>query len=908
LERRTTEPNAVDILESMSDPVMAFDREWHYTYVNGAAVRLIGLERDKLLGQTRREIGPTLFGPRFTAAGQRAMDEGSTVQFEEYCPELRRWFQGTVCPSAGGIAAHLRDITKRKQSEEALREHEERYGTLFESIDEGFCVIEMLFDEAGRPYDFRYLETNPAFEKHLGIAQAASKTVRELIPDLEPGWLETYGRVALTGEPIRLENQVQSLGRWFEVYAFRLGPETSRKIAVLFHNITDRKRAELALRESEERLRLASAAAQLGVFEWNVQQDVAVWANEPIYEITGLSHEDEPISRFEFYQDYLHPEDVELFEQRLREGMQPPYSFRVSCRIRRKDGEWRWVEFVGKFELGSDGKLLRLLSVLSDITERVRAEERLRESDERFRAIFNQVTVGVGLTDLAGKFVILNQKHCDIVGYTREELLSMRMQDLTYPDDLAHSLELFQRLAETGTPFQIEMRYLRKDGTVVWVNNSVAAIRHASGKPLYGVAVILDVTDRKRAQEELVRAHDELERRVVERTEQLTAANEALRVEVEERKRTEEELRRSETYLAEGQRLSHTGSFCWNISTGAVYWSHETYRIYGFQPGQVQPSAHLFFDTLHSDDRSRIEQILAQSVKERSDYEIEFRITDGHGQLRYIHSIGHPVLNQWGEVIEVIGTVLDVTERKLAERELQKETEERNRLAQERTNLLRQLTRTQEEERRRISREMHDQLGQQLSALTLKLAALKESYGAHSELREQLNTLEALVRHLDDDVDLLIRELRPIALDDLGLRAALFNYVNNWSTHFGIHAELHVSGMEQDRLPSEIETALYRVTQEALTNVAKHAHAQNVGILLERRPDHVSLIVEDDGSGFEGENAFSFRDRGLGLIGMRERVVLVGGTLGVESRPGAGVTIVVRIPAPNATNGEQSSV
>jgi len=907
LESPTTDQSALDILESMSEAVLAFDREWHYTYANGAAVRLTGLQRDKLLGQTRREVCPAPLGSDFAKAGQRAMDEGGTVQFEEYCPELRQWFQGTVYPSAGGVVVHLRDVTARKRTEVALRESGERYRTLFESIDEGFCVIEMLFDEKRRPYDYRFLETNPAFEKHLGITQAVGKTVRELVPDLEPWWFETYGRVALTGEPVRLENQVRSISRWFDVYAFRLGQATSRTLAVLFRDITDRKRAELALRESEERLRLASAAAHLSAFEWDVQRDLAVWQNEPIYAIREHSHENGPISKAQFYENCVHPEDAELFEQKLLESMQPPYSFRVDCRIRQKGGEWHWAEFVGKFEVDANGNALRLLSVLSDITERRNAEERLRASDERFRAIFNQVTVGVGLTDLTGRFALVNQRYCDIVGYTPDELLSMSMQDLTYPDDVAYSLKLFQSLAETGSPFQIEKRYLRKDGSIVWVNNSVSAIRDASGKPEYEVAVVLDVTDRKRAQEELVRAHDELERRVFERTEQLTAANEALRLEVEERKRTEADLRRSEAYLAEGQRLSHTGSFCWNISTGGVYWSQETYRICGFQPEEVQPSGPLFFEIVQSDDRPVVERELARAVEERSDYELEFRIVRDHGQIRYIHSVGHPVLNQSGDVIEVIGTVLDVTEHKLAERELQKETEERNRLAQERTNLLRQLTVTQEAERRRISREMHDQLGQQLSALTLKLAALKETYGAHGELREQLNTLEAMVRQLDTDVDLLIRELRPIALDDLGLRAALSNYVNNWSKHCGVRAELHVSGMEQGRLPNEIETALYRVTQEALTNVAKHAHAQNVGILLDRRSDHVSLIVEDDGTGFDGENAFNPRERGLGLIGMRERIVLVGGTLDVESRPGAGVTVFVRIPVPQTSNRGRSN-
>jgi signal transduction histidine kinase len=145
--------------------------------------------------------------------------------------------------------------------------------------------------------------------------------------------------------------------------------------------------------------------------------------------------------------------------------------------------------------------------------------------------------------------------------------------------------------------------------------------------------------------------------------------------------------------------------------------------------------------------------------------------------------------------------------------------------------------------------------------------------------------------------------LRPSALDDFGLVVALSNYVRNWSKRYGIRAELHTSRMEKERLTNEKETVLYRIMQEALTNVAKHASAENVDVLLEGRSDYVSLIVEDDGDGFYVEDALGKGESGFGLINMRERAALVTGTLAVESNPGAGTTVVVRIPTEPVLDG-----
>jgi signal transduction histidine kinase len=207
----------------------------------------------------------------------------------------------------------------------------------------------------------------------------------------------------------------------------------------------------------------------------------------------------------------------------------------------------------------------------------------------------------------------------------------------------------------------------------------------------------------------------------------------------------------------------------------------------------------------------------------------------------------------------------------------------------------------QEDERRRIAREMHDQFGEQLTTLSFRIGALKEACVNRPELGPQIDALEAVAQQLDRDVDHLVWALRPSALDDLGLRAALANYVNDWSARVGIGAELHTSGLMDERLPTEAETALYRIAQEALTNVARHSRARNVEVILERRPDYVLLIVEDDGVGFDPAEAETSK-QGFGLLGMQERAALVGATLQIESETDRGTTILVRMAAARRAN------
>jgi PAS domain S-box-containing protein len=350
---------------------------------------------------------------------------------------------------------------------------------------------------------------------------------------------------------------------------------------------------------------------------------------------------------------------------------------------------------------------------------------------------------------------------------------------------------------------------------------------------------------------------------------------------ITDRKRAEAELRRSEALLAEGQRMSHTGSWVLSAVNGQLFWSPEHYRICGVDPAAFTLTVETARQLIHPDDRASMKEAFETLTAEGRVFEADFRFLRPDGTIRHVHSVGHPVFSDTGELAEYIGTVADITERK--EEELARQ------------ELLRRLVVAQEDERRRIALEMHDQFGQQLSALVLTLSTLKRERGRRTNLGEQLASVEAMTRQLDTDLELIVSRLHPPALDDLGLVPALTNYVKRWSDHFAIHADVHAFGMEPGRLPDEIDIALYRITQEALNNVAKHAQAENVAVLLDRRQDRVSLIVEDDGIGFDVEQPVGPRQR-FGVIGMRERATILGGTLDVESHPGKGATVVARIP------------
>ena len=227
--------------------------------------------------------------------------------------------------------------------------------------------------------------------------------------------------------------------------------------------------------------------------------------------------------------------------------------------------------------------------------------------------------------------------------------------------------------------------------------------------------------------------------------------------------------------------------------------------------------------------------------------------------------------------------VAEINERKTAERQ--------------KIEFLQRLVTSQEDQRQRIARDLHDQLGQRLTALRLKIAAMKEVCEHDENLRARAIRLQEISELLDSEVSFLAWELRPFALDELGLVEAVGTFVREWSKHYEIPAEFHSSGLANVQLDKNADSHLYRIAQEALNNVVKHARATGVNVLLEKTGEELILIVEDDGIGISNNRGNGRKGgKGLGLEGMRERAVLIGGALEIESAPSAGTTIYVRVP------------
>jgi PAS domain S-box-containing protein len=434
-----------------------------------------------------------------------------------------------------------------------------------------------------------------------------------------------------------------------------------------------------------------------------------------------------------------------------------------------------------------------------------------------------------------------------MLGYEDDEIEPhvSAWERLLHPEDKPRASALNESLARGAQRYEGEFRLRHKDGHYVHVLSRGCPVRREPGGPVVRiVGTHFDLTERQQA----------------------AAA-----------------LQQSEERLRLAFAGAQEGVWDWNLETGAVVYSPHWKAMLGYADHEIAPHGSEWERLLHPDDRRRADELNESLARGALTYEGEFRLRHKDGHYIDVLSRGFPVRREpGGPVIRIVGTHFDLTERK------------RREAARARAELLARLVFAQEDERRRIAREMHDQFGEHLTALAHGIADLRAACVDHPAFRERVDGVQAIAQRIDRDVDQLVWELRPTALDDLGLRAALVNYVQDWSARVGIQAKFHTSGLLDERLPPETETTLYRIAQEALNNVAKHSRARKVEVILERRPDHVSLVIEDDGIGFDPGRA----GQGFGLIGMRERAALVGATLEIESAAGSGTTILLRMAAP----------
>ena len=430
-----------------------------------------------------------------------------------------------------------------------------------------------------------------------------------------------------------------------------------------------------------------------------------------------------------------------------------------------------------------------------------------------------------------------------------------------------------------------------------------------------------DPVERARTEESLRSSEEKSSLAERARAEQTTHENELQLTAAEERKRVNEALRESEERL----RLlieSAEDYAIFTMTTDNVvnYWNAGAQRIFGYTEEEILGvSADILFTP---EDRERgvpKEEMLTAATEGRASDERWHISKNG----KRFYCSGVMTVLRSGDVIRGFAKIArDLTAQKRAEEEFQRahdvlEERVRERTAElvklnedllrevnERTvaevrarRFMRQLVTAQEDERRNIARDLHDHLGQQLTGLRLKLQNHKDACGDNQKLRTEVEEIQLIAERVDEDLDFLEWELRPASLDEFGLAFALANFVQEWSKHFNTPAEFHTTGLDTKRLPADVEINLYRIAQEAINNISKHAKARAVDVLLERRNSHVTLIIEDDGRGFDPEVVDTKADgKKAGLQNMRERASFVGGTVDIESHPGKGTTVFVRTP------------
>ena len=539
------------------------------------------------------------------------------------------------------------------------------------------------------------------------------------------------------------------------------------------------------------------------------------------------------VGREEDFYSYVHPEERPLVAKAIADARQCQKPYAAEFRVVRLDGTVRWVAATGQFYYGTNGDPQRMLGMTVDITERKQVEESLR----LFRKLIDELNDSIEVVDPKTlRFLDVNDKACHELGYTRAELLSLKVSDIDPTLDDSFVMKIQKELDQSGF-FTFESLHRRKDGSTFPVEIN---LRRVQLDRTYGVNVVRDITERKRVEEAL-------------------------------RQKTEE--------LTEAQRLAGLGSWQWDARTRSVIWSEELCRIVGHDPNLPVPLPREYPNLFTAGSWDRLQSAAREALETGTSWELDMEVVVSGSGTKWIIARGEPLRDADGQIIGLRGTAQDITARKLAEAAL--------------ASVGGKLIEAQEQERRRIARELHDDLGQRLAMLTIELARLPHSLSNPSEFTGHIGKLQQQTSEIAADIQSLSHELHSSRLQYLGLPAALRGFCQEFSERQKVEVNFETHDMPT-ALSSDVSLCFFRVLQEALHNAAKHSGARLFDVHLWGTQNEIHLMIGDSGVGFDIEAAKA--SPGLGFISMQERLKLLNGVLLIESRLQRGTKIHASVP------------
>ena len=634
------------IFNNVYDAIFIHDLDGTVLDVNDRAIDLFAAPRDQLLGLQVSDLCASDFPADVFTSNLQRVQAGETLQFEAQGRRLDNYTTFDTETSVRLVSlsdrpvllSGVRDISDRKRAERALQESERRYATLAAAAPTAI----FRFDQ---PFNCTYVNqrwseiTGRPLESALGRGwlDTAHPEDREFLSQVyaeEFVQMASGQKVLSTGEGRMLRPDGSVV--WF--YA-QVAPEIDCDGSVVGYigtltDITARKQAEAELAESEAKFRrLVEGANDL------------IWAGDLEGRFTYLSPQFKTLFGWEpsewigqSFIDLIHPDDCSLIEaDHWHEGKPNQKRCQREFRHRHRQGHYLWVTTSATPILDAKGTFIGFQGILSDISDRKVAEAELRASQARLRATFEQAAVGIVQVSLEGRFIQTNQKFCEIIGYSESELLAKTYADITYAADLEISHEQIKRLlGGEHSNFMLEKRCVRKDGELVWVNLSVSLVHDAAGQPDYLIAVIQDISERIRLEQE--------------------------------RNQSQQKLQAESLRLQLALETAEMGTWECCLETGEIFWSEPVEAMFGFAPGTFPGHREAFIERLYPADRDRVLAAITHTFATQIPYTIEYRIQRPDGTLRWLAA--------WGKVISLdsglrmVGVAADITDRKQAEESL----------------------------------------------------------------------------------------------------------------------------------------------------------------------------------------------------------------------------------------------